>query len=120
MTDLLTRLAAAPEGTRALSDEYLLARGWKPQCDGTIWRSLIGKLFARSSRPHVTGSLDDAVEWMVPEGAEYEFTNLYGVALAGVGLNFENGPSYGDHRGGDVCIAFCIASLRAHEAGWDE
>lgn len=62
--------------------------------------------------PHYTSSLDAAMS-LVPEGMEKELSDLYGIARAAVGLNFEGGPFYGEHNGCSLPIALCIASLRA-------
>ena len=96
--ELIAALADAEGGSREFSDEMLLA------CGKTI---PLGK-----KRPHPTRSLDDAVA-LVPNGAEISLTNLYGVAHAEVGLNFEEGPKHGRHEGGNLKLALCIAILKS-------
>lgn len=77
MTDLLTDLRAAKEGSRELSDQVLLAWGWTTTKVGmlaitgggggedTVWVSPTGAL--TQHRPSPTESVDDALAG-VPEG----------------------------------------------------
>ena len=63
-----------------------------------------------------TTSLDAAV-MLCPEGIEWNLTNLYGIAMADVGLNFSDGNwQTGRHKGGHVALALCAAALRARAA----
>lgn len=64
----------------------------------------------------VTTSLDAAVTLM-PEGIEWNLTNLYGIAMSEVGLNFSDGNwQTGRHKGGHIALALCAAALRARAA----
>lgn len=68
------------------------------------------------SPPPYTASLDAAVT-LVPEGIEWNITNLYGIAQAEVGLNFSDGNwQTGRHKGGHLALALCAAALRARAA----
>jgi hypothetical protein len=64
--------------------------------------------------PAYTGSVDAALT-LRPEGAEWDATTIYGIARCTVGLNMDadGGPFYGEHKGGSVPIALCIAALMA-------
>jgi hypothetical protein len=64
---------------------------------------------------HYTASLDDAMS-LLSDGSEYDLTNLYGVARAYVDLSNEYGGHNGEHLGGNLCLAFCAAALRARAA----
>ena len=67
----------------------------------------------RTGIPPYTTSLDAAVT-LLAEGCEWELTNLYGIAVASVGLNRANGNwQSGAHKGGHLALALCAASLRA-------
>jgi len=62
-----------------------------------------------------TASLDAAIslcERLFP-GTEIDITNLYGVARAGINLNLDAGPSYGEHWSGNLALAVLHATLRA-------
>lgn len=66
--------------------------------------------------PSYTTSLDSAVT-LVPKGIEWNLTNLYGIAMAEVGLNFSDGNwQTGRHKGGHMALALCAAALRARAA----
>lgn len=62
--------------------------------------------------PRYTASLDAALT-LVPEGMEMIFSDIYNIARADVGLNDQNGPWSGEHKGADLRLALCAASLRA-------
>ncbi len=62
--------------------------------------------------PAFTSSIDAAMS-LVPDGMEKDFTDLYGTARVAVGINANPGPFYGEHKGGSLAIALCIAALRA-------
>lgn len=73
------------------------------------------KVFLPPAPPYTT-SLDAAVT-LVPEGAEWEMTNLYGIAYADVGLNFNDIASSNCRRNdGNLVMALCAAALRARAA----
>ena len=65
--------------------------------------------------PAYTASLD-AVMALMPEGYEYDLTNLYGVARASVGLNSAPGPFYGANECGCMHLALLSAILQARLA----
>lgn len=115
-TDLISRIEAATEGSRELSDECLLAVGWQKHYPGMLRPD--GHVIPLHELPDPSQNLQDAVDWMLPEGSEYEISTLYGVARVGVDLNTDS-PCYGEHKGGDVALALCAASLRAIEARAD-
>src|ERR1700761_1836118 len=86
------------------------------QNDGVVgWWPKDAPYQAAREVPRYTGSLDAALN-LVPEGMESELTNLYGVARVAVGLNYNNGPTHGEHVGGDLCLALAAAALRARAA----
>jgi hypothetical protein len=66
--------------------------------------------------PAVTASLDAAIalaERVLP-GAEFNLTNIYGVAVAEIPINDSDSPfETGRHAGGILPIALLIAILRA-------
>jgi hypothetical protein len=64
--------------------------------------------------PRYTGSCDDAMS-LIERGLEKEMGDLYGVAIARVGLNFHNGPFCGEHQGGSIPLALCIAALKSRQ-----
>lgn len=57
----------------------------------------------------------DATLTLIPEGMEFEFTNLYGVAAVGMGLNTES-PCYARREDGNITLALLAAILRARQA----
>lgn len=67
---------------------------------------------ARHRAPRFTTSMDAAAS-LIPEGAEWDLTTLYGVARVAVGLNMDVGPHYASHKGGLLPMAICAAALRA-------
>lgn len=75
---LIARLVKAKEGTRALSDEVLLALGWtksKPdpwKIGELAWKKPNGQWAGMP--PHPTSSLDDTVD-LVPEGWDWDLTS---------------------------------------------
>lgn len=83
-------------------------RGYPPS-KGDIWCPT-GFLMARS----YTRSVDDVLT-LLPEGLEFEFTNLYGVAAVGMGLNTES-PCYARREDGNLTLALLSAILRARQA----
>lgn len=59
-----------------------------------------------------TSSLDAAAR-LVPEGLEWNLTNLHGIAISEAGLNFSDGNwQTGRHKGGHLALALCAAALR--------
>ena len=71
--------------------------------------------YATAEPLYYTTSIDAAV-MLVPEGAEWDLTTLYGVARVAVGLNMDEGPHYASHEGGRLPMAICAAALRARAA----
>ncbi len=71
--------------------------------------------YATAEPLYYTTSIDAAVT-LVPEGAEWDLTTLYGVARVAVGLNMDEGPHYASHEGGRLPMAICAAALRARAA----
>lgn len=64
--------------------------------------------------PEYTTSIDAALT-LLPEGLEFEFTNLYGVAAVSVGINTES-PCYARREDGNITLALLAAILRARQA----
>lgn len=99
MADLLTRLEDAKEGSREL--------------DAEIGQFACAEYYCS---PPYTASLDaitGLIERELP-GVEWDITNVYGMNRAAVGLNFEDGPEYGE--GATPALALCIAFVKAKEA----
>ncbi len=66
MGSLIARLEAGP-GSRELSDECLLAVGWgKLPLTEYLWIDPSGK--THDARPDPSQNVQDAIDWMVPEG----------------------------------------------------
>ena len=141
MTDdkLIRDLEESPP-SRELSDRVLLACGWKrvhpwhdkmgfeqpEKLSASLpwrWRSSSGEEFQPGRQPDPTRNLQDAVDWVVPEGWSYEVRcSAYGeMAKAevwdgrtcGVGGSV---PFAGSVDRVDGCAALCIASLEARAA----
>lgn len=59
------------------------------------------------------GAFIDAALTLVPEGMEFDITNIYGAARVAMGLNAgEEGPWYADRADGNLALTICIAALR--------
>lgn len=104
-------LAVTPDATRRKWSYTHTATG--RVCDVDETRDKFGHLI---SVPRYMESLDAAL-MLVPEGAEKSLSDLYGEARAEVGLNFHDGSYTGEHKGGSLAIALCIAALRARADG---
>lgn len=124
MSDLLTLAERCEREEPAWELECEI--GCAVQAAGTIVRASEGWLINRGTQhepqwepykpPRYTTSLDAAVT-LVPDGAEWNLTNLYGVAHSEVGLNFSDGNwQTGRHIGGHLALALCAAALRARAA----
>lgn len=108
---LMSRLRDAAEGSRELSDEVLLALGWKR---APSWRSPDGKVFPHAI-PNPTVSLDDAVALV---GTKYQWTIEEGLAWLHWLDDSPDGVAeaqgyvrVGEHRTPRaICIALLIAS----------
>ena len=111
--DLIARLEAATEGSRELSDECLLAVGWKDAGKHLgQWVRPDGSRLYKSDAPDPSQNAQDAIDHVVPEG----WTG--GGRLCG-GPRFPMellGPVKGMALavGNTPALALCIASLRAH------
>ena len=69
---LIERLQEASEGSRELSDECLLAVGWRFTAGGPkFWFDPNDNSIGYSARPSPSENLQDALDWMVPEGWEF-------------------------------------------------
>ena len=107
LSDLIARLEKATGPDRELDADIALQFDWT-ECPGDNWIGPQGEIAV----PAYTSSIDAAMT-LVPKGMEKDFTDLYGVARASVGINANPGPFYGTHEGGSLAIALCIAALKA-------
>ena len=126
---LIERLEAGP-GSRELSDECLLAVGWRVSTVNgiTTWYSPRGLSHGILRYPDTSQNLQDALDWLVPEGWHVSFlaagdrdmgvnnTNRYPRCSVSPNLNNDEGWK----RGIAVCekaatpaLALCAASLKA-------
>lgn len=84
---------------------------------GEVWNDFLSGPWAadgKSRVPFYTSSIDAALS-LVPEGAEYSITTLYGLAMVEVPLNFTDvDPQSATRKDGNVPLAICIAALKAH------
>lgn len=112
MTDLITRLEQAKEGSRELSDEVLLALGWKTgigtHADFTKFHAPDGSPASRD-RPDPTTNLQDAVD-LVPERHPWTLDSI-GIVEMG---STTGKPVEGIAR--TLALAMCIAILKVQEA----
>jgi hypothetical protein len=83
---------------------------------GCVYRGKdgIGHVAANNVKPY-SASLD-AVMALMPDGMEYDITNLYGVARVSVGINCDPGPFYGENECGNMPLALLSAILKARAA----
>ena len=127
---LIAKLEAATEGSRELDARVHVAiidpevitdpggyRGERPVVkkrasaifdDKWDWTD-IAELISAS---RYTTSLDVALTLVEP-GSEYSISTLYGLATVKIGLNYADGPIGERRNDGNVCLALCIAALRA-------
>lgn len=113
MTDLIERIKAGP-GSRELSDKCLLAVGWVFRDNGrdlARWISPRGEVWEPYEQPNPSQNLQDAIDWMVPEDAQWSMDARAEAAIAYVGPTNEN---EGDAL--KPALALCAAALRAREA----
>jgi hypothetical protein len=61
--------------------------------------------------PEYTTSLDAALT-LLPAGAEYAITTLYGIADVELPLNGPDMPQHARRKDGNVILAFCTACLK--------
>ena len=101
-------LACTPGATRDKWSYIHKATGRECTVDET--RDKFGHLV---SVPRFMESID-ATLTLIPEGMEFEFTNLYGVAAVGMGLNTES-PCYARREDGNITLALLAAILRARQ-----
>lgn len=127
LTSLIERIEAATEGSRELDGliECEVRRWqaykaglndaqrshWKPV--GTKGEVIDEQGFTRYHPPTYSFSIDAALT-LLPEGLEFEFTNLYGVAAVGMGINTES-PCYARREDGNITLALLAAVLRARQ-----
>lgn len=92
MTDLATRIEAAEAGSRELSDEVLLALGWRIQDKqwGHMYRA-DGTICHCRERPNCTESVDDCLALVRESGLHYSMHSYEDCYAAEVGVtgNFE-------------------------------
>ena len=127
LTSLIERVEAATEGSREL--DILIGAAIDLRVDGghlsfrnsfeicgmeqmlrvaeshqNIWREAL---------PRYSTSIDAALT-LLPDGFEFEFTNLYGVAAVSMGINTES-PCYARREDGNITLALLAAILRARQ-----
>ncbi len=124
LTSLIERIEAATGGDMELDAEIWLA--CTPGATRDKW-SYIHKATGRECTvdetrdatyrliivPEYTTSIDAALT-LLPEGLEFEFTNIYGVAAVSVGINAES-PCYARREDGNITLALLAAILRARQ-----
>lgn len=137
LSDLIERLEKAEGPSReldiyvhaAIHDGYVEHSG-PPENVYVIWRcgsdrdvpTVFGPQHVRDrvcnerETPRYTKSIDDALQ-LVPEGMEFEITNIYGPARCTMGLNVNDdaGPWYAERLDGNLTLALCIAALKARQ-----
>jgi len=125
LSSLIERIEAATGGDRELDAEIWLT--CTPGATRDKW-SYVHKATGRECTvdetrdatdrliivPSYTTSIDAALT-LLPEGLEFEFTNLYGGAAVGMGLNTES-PCYARREDGSIPLALLAAILRARQA----
>ena len=115
MTDLLKDLEAGPP-SRELSDRVLLACGWRETEHGGWYPP--GGSIARQNRPDPTRNLQDAVDWVVPEGWRWGRDQTgFVFVIQETWPETQDGPiTFGcGNEATPVTNALCIAALRARE-----
>ncbi len=118
MKALIERLEQATEGSHELDWEIavMMFPGGLNERDERCMSvqaamEIAGKTFML---PPYTRSIDAAIT-LLPEGAEYTITTLYGVANVEVGFNFPDGSFNARREDGNVILALVTASLNARE-----
>ena len=113
MTDLIARLERGP-GSRELSDECLLAVGWKSITPGG--RPYIrpdGKdVGSASDIPDPSQNLQDSLDWLVPEHSSGNKATFLQATM--------HQTCVGDIPDEQIASVVCAASLRARKAIKDE
>lgn len=102
---LIARLEAAPTGSRELSDEVLVALGWKHWPPTGKWIAPDGPQHCRDMDP--TRSVDDALALLAADEG-WTISNLDD------GYDMTADSAYGQAK--TLPNAICIAILRAREA----
>lgn len=123
MTDILSQLERATEGSREISDGVLLVCGWKHrQSDfSEVWEAPDGKRYDYEDspglkvrpfpdRPDPSRNLQDAVS-LVPEGREWSVTYLWEGRCGAT-----CGRYHADFKGETPALALCIAIIKASKA----
>jgi hypothetical protein len=127
---LIERIEAGP-GSRELSDECLLAVGWRKDDklrdiyaprwfapDGTEWR--------HADRPDPSQNLQDAIDWMMPEewtawGIQSMFRKTrFSVDLSRLTECDAGGDDWAHANAPTPALALCAAALRARETMEDD
>jgi len=124
MTDLLTRLEAAEEGSRELDAEIeiavLPAYMVTKDAEGFVQINMHGTAltpvwadYNPHSAPHYTTSIDAALT-LIPDGWRYwhYWTGVYGAAVF---PTRGGGPRIKVHDAATPALALCIAALKARE-----
>lgn len=118
MTDLLSRLSSAEEGSRELDAEVAYAVGWRSRIENPIypawWCSPGGNEYLAFEQPHYTTSIDVALT-LVPERIkDWNFRHrngsVYTMQLCIPSTEYEG-------RAWTAPLAICLAALRAREEG---
>lgn len=116
--DLIKRLESAAEGSQEISDKCLLAVGWAwrypaigdgpHDYTGSDMVRPDGKFQNYSGLPSPSENVQDAIDWMVPEGCPWE--------MKSVGM-VEMGTKCGPVEGiaATPAIALSAASLKARQ-----
>jgi hypothetical protein len=127
---IISRLEAAPEGSRELGYEVLLASGWSHVKNPTS-KDGMGALYAKrikkpngwiinyADAPNPTRSLDAALT-LVPEGLEFSIERRHskGMRPAYASIWSTGARDVDFHANGDAAtieLALCIAALKAQE-----
>lgn len=127
LLSLRERVRALTGPDREVDGAIALLEGWtfqKMKGDrAAYWRRpQVTEWYMRESGgpPAYTDSVDACIalaERLLP-GAEFELTNIYGVARASIPLNDSRYPaSDGEHKGGSLALALLDAILSALIAG---
>lgn len=132
--ELIAKLEMAPEGSRELGDEILLATGWRRGSVGywlgpIIMWSKDDRSYDDGKQPNPTTSLDAAIMlvpkgWIVADLRQWIWkdTGLYwACALTQIDRSPGNYVSIGQPSVAERCrpsnaaLAMCIVALRAHK-----
>jgi hypothetical protein len=114
---LIERLEGAKAGSRELDAlVFEAATGQSSWLEVPGYGEGVTVRKAISGLPEYTSSIDAALT-LVPEGAEYSISTLYGVAWIELPLNCGDGesPHFVRRKDGNVPLALCIASLKARQ-----